>query len=337
VLLGLSQPTPVAVSRTIGELVYLGLVLLCVRVPLDVVSVPWAQFVGDALAVAVMLYWLKARGVRLPFALDWPAVEPLFRRSFPLVVNILLGLLIYNSDLLVLRYFRDSTTVGWYSAAYQLISFLINMSSAYSYSLLPSLTQASAATGERRELYMTALAQTFAVSLPIAVGGALLASEIIALVFGPQYQPSALPLVVLIGSIPFMLYKDVAMIALVVSGREKAVMRITALGVVFNLVGNVVLIPRFGMVAAAGTTVATEVLRCVLMAACARRDGFTLAPVRRMAKSLVAASAMAAVLVALGAQSLFVLLAAGAASYAVVLLATGGIALRRGALPALRV
>jgi O-antigen/teichoic acid export membrane protein len=337
VLLGLSRPIPVAVSRTLGELAYLALVLLCVRLPGDVVSVPWAQFVGDALAVAVMLCWLKRRGVSLPLALDWRAVAPLFRRSFPLVINILLGLMIYNADLLVLRYFKDSTTVGWYSASYQLISFLINMSWAYSYSLLPSLTQAAAHTGERRALYLTSLAQTFAVALPVAVGGALVARPIIALVFGAQYAPSAAPLAILIASIPFMLYKDVAMVAMVVAGHEKAVMRMTAIAVVFNLVGNLIVTRPFGMIGAAGTTLATEILRFVLAAAFVRRDGLPLIPWRRVVKSVTAVSVMAAVVVGLGPRSLFVLLVAGAASYTGVLAMTGAIELRRGALPALRV
>lgn len=337
VLLGLSRPAPVAIARTLGELAYLALVLACVRRAADVSWVPWAQFIGDVLAVVLMLYWLKARGLRMSLALDWQAIRPLFASSFPLVVNILLGLLIYNSDLIALRFFRDSTTVGWYSAAYQLISFLINMSWAYSYSLLPSLTTASAASGERRELYATSLAQTFAVALPIAVGGALVAKQLIALVFGAGYEPSATPLAILICSIPFMLHKDVAMVALIVHGHERAVMRMTAIAVVFNLVGVFLVIERFGMLGAATLTLATELLRWALAVSFVRRFELPLAPWRRLLKSVIAACAMAAALLALGSQSVFVAIPVGAAVYALVLLLTGGIELRARALPALRV
>jgi len=337
ILLGMSSPTPVAITRTLGELAYLGGVLLFVHHHTDVVFVPWAQFVGDLLAVVAMFAWLARRGVRLPLELDWPKVRPLFARSFPLVVNILLGLMIYNSDLIVLRFFKDSTTVGWYSASYQLISFLINMAWAYSYSLLPALTRASTETGERRALYHTSLAQTFAVTLPIAVGGAMLSNAIIALVFGAKFEPSGAPLAILIGSIPFMLYKDVAMVSMIVSGREKAVMRMTAIGVVINLALNFLLIPRLGMAGAALSTLATEVLRFVLAANAVRSDGFDLVPARRLLKSMVAAGAMAGALALLAPKSLPVGIALGAGVYSLVLLALGAIQMRRGRLPALRV
>lgn len=337
VLMGLSRPAPVALARTAGELLYVVLVLSFVRQRTDLVFVPWAQALGDVLAVLLMLLALRRMGHRLPFALDWSKVKPLFTSSFPLVLNILLGLLIFNSDLLVLRAFRDTATVGFYSASYQLISFLINMAWAYSYSLLPALTQARPENGERRELYLSSLAQSLAVGVPIAVGGGVLANALIALVFGAQYEPSATPLAVLIASLPFMLYKDVAMVALVVAGREKAVLRMTAFAVVFNLLANLIVIPRYGMVGAAATTLATEVLRAALAAACVRADGLPLLPARRAWKCLVAAALMAAVLVLAPTPHVLAAIPIGALVYVLALALLGAIELRRGALPALRI
>jgi O-antigen/teichoic acid export membrane protein len=337
VLMGLSRPGPVAAARVAGEALYALLVWSLVRERLDLVWVPWAQAAGDVLASLWMLVALSRAGSPMPVELDWRAAKPLLARSFPLVLNILLGLLIYNSDLLVLRHWRDTTTVGWYSASYQLISFLINMAWAYSHSLLPSLTEARADTGERRALYQTSLAQTFAVALPIAVGGALLSGGLIELVFGADYARSAAPLAILIASVPFLLHKDVAMVAMIVAGREAAILRITVIAVAFNLVGNLLVIPTWGMLGAASTTLATEVLRAVLTAAAVRREGLAPLHPSRAARSLVAACVMAGVLLALGPAPVLVLVAAGAAAYAIALFLLGGIELRRGALPALRV
>lgn len=337
VLIGLSRPIPVAVTRTIGELVYAALVFAFVRQRTDVVWVPWAQAMGDILAVLLALVWLRRMGFRTPLELEWKAARPLLARSFPLVLNILLGLAIFNCDLIVLKLFRGNTLVGWYSASYQLISFLINMAWAYSHSLLPALTQASRETGEREALFQNSLAQSFAVGLPIAVGGGMLASALIALVFGAKYEPSGAPLAILIASIPFMLYKDVAMIAMIVSGRETAVLRMTAIAVVFNLVGNVLVIPHYGMIGAASTTLATEVLRMVLAAAYARRDGFAFVRVARLVRSSVAAVAMAGALYFVSSSPVWISVPAGALTYVTVLTLVGGVSLRRGRLPALRV
>ena len=352
-LLGLSRAKPVAIARTAGEVLYVVLVLAFAHQRGDIVYVPWAQALGDILAVLLMFFALKRMGHAMPVELDWPAVKPVLQRSFPLVLNILLGLMIFNSDLIALRFCRDRTTVGWYSASYQLISFLINMAWAYSYSLLPALTQATPENGERHALYQTSLAQSFAVGLPLAVGGSLLAAPLIALVFGAAYEPSGPPLAILICSLPFMLYKDVAMIALIVSGREKTVMRMTAIAVVFNLVLIALVIPKYGMLGAASATLATEVLRAVLAAYYVKKEGFAVVHPRRLWKSALAALVMAGVLIALHGQPLFValfaalryatlaylatLLALGALAYLGTLLALGGIELRRGSIPALSV
>jgi len=347
VLIGLGRPGPVALSRSLGELLYAGLVFLFVREKLDVVWVPWAQAMGDVLWALLMLVWLRRLGHTLPLELAWSRIQPLLARSFPLVLNILLGLLIFNCDLLVLKYLHGNASVGLYAASYQLISFLINMAWAYSHSLLPALTQASTANGARHALYHTSLAQSFAVGAPLAVGGALLSSALIALVFGEQYSESAAPLAILVASVPFLLYKDVAMVALIVAGRENVVLRMTAIAVVFNLVGNLIFVPRYGMIGAASTTLATEVLRAALAAAYARDSGFTLLPARRMWKSALAATAMAAVLLAYSGAAprashsvlvaVAVPLTVGVVSYALALAACGGIEWRRGRAPALRV
>ncbi|MBM3992267.1 MAG: flippase [Planctomycetes bacterium] len=350
-LVGLARPAPVALARTAGEAAYALLVLALVRTGDDLVFVPWAQALGDVLAALLMLLALRRLGHRVPLELDWPAVRPLFARSFPLVLNILLGLLIFNSDLLVLRAFRDATTVGWYSASYQLISFLINLAGAYSLSLMPALTRASEARGERRALYLDSLAQSVCIGLPIAVGGALCASELIELVFGAAYESSSAPLAVLVASIPLMAYKDVTMVAMVVAGREKAVLRITFAAVLFNLAANLLVIPRWGMVGAASTTLATEALRMGLGAWYVRRLGLPLLAPARVWRTALATCAMALAValiplptpriflpgLSLAIPSVLVTVALGALAYALALAATGGLRLRRGALPTLEV
>jgi O-antigen/teichoic acid export membrane protein len=212
---------------------------------------------------------------------------------------------------------------------------------------MPALTQARSESGERRALYVDSLAQALCVGVPIAVGGALCASGLIELVFGASYEPSAMPLTVLLASIPFLLWKDVAMVGMVVAGKEKAVLRMTIAAVLFNLVANLLVIPRWGMVGAAATTLATEVLRAVLGAWYVRGLGLPLLGVARLWRTVLSASAMAVALLAIPTPRVTLLgvtlpevllrVVAGAFVYALTLAALGGVEWRRGALPRLRV
>ncbi|MBI5431321.1 MAG: flippase [Planctomycetes bacterium] len=335
--LGLQDSRPVAVARTLGESLYLVLVLSFVGQAAELPRVPLFQLCGDVLIAATLFVWLRAKGFRIRLAFDWQLVKPIFARSWPLVANVLLGLTIYNSDLIFLRFLRDRETSGKYAAAYQLISFLINLAAAYSLSFLAGLSRVQHEREPRDSLYHTAAATMFALAIPIAVGASMLSTGIIELVYKSEFDESAGILAILVWTMPFTVSKEVDLIALVAGGREKTVMHMTAWAVGFNFALNIALIPPFGMWGAAWATLATEAIRAGFAAWCARKLEYPLTGLARFWKSAVAAGAMALALRCLPETHVLVAIGAGAATYGLVLAALGGIRFERGALPSLRV
>ncbi|MEP7325329.1 MAG: oligosaccharide flippase family protein, partial [Gemmatimonadota bacterium] len=335
--LGLEDAGKVAMARIAGECTMVVLVVLLVHSAGDLARVPLAQFSGDMLAMLLMAHWLRRRHASLQLRWHWAAAAPVFRKAWPLVLHAVLGLMIYNSDLLFLRAFRSAAEVGYYVAAYTLISFLLNLGIAYSQSLLPTLTRLAVQPDQQQALYQTAMAQVFAASFPLAIGGFLLAPGIINLVFGPGYAPSVLALQILIGSIPIAFYRNVPQMALISAGHPKLVLRITLVAALINLALNIILIPEHGMAGAAAATVATEVVRTGMALFFAARFGFRFPRFDRLARSLAAGLAMAAVLLLVRHWPLGSALALGPLAYLAVLTATGGIRWRGGGLPSLSV
>jgi O-antigen/teichoic acid export membrane protein len=335
--LGLESAQPVGLARTVGESVMILLVLVLVSRAGDIGSVPLAQFVGESTAALLLLVLLARRGLRLRVSWDPSRVRPVFRRAWPLVAHGLLGLLIFNSDLVFLRLFRDLASVGHYAAGYTLISFLLNLGVAYGMALLPTMTRLGARTDQERALYHNAQAQVFAAGLPIALGGALLAVELIRQVFGLSYLPAGAALEILIWSIPLALFRNVAVAALIARNRQDQVLRTTTGSTVLNLILNVLLIPRFGILGAAWATVATELLRTVLALRFVAEEGLPFVPVGRLWRTLGSGLAMVALLVAVRPANLWVAIALGGVGYVAVLSLLGGVRFRRGQLPTLRV
>lgn len=190
-----------------------------------------------------------------------------------MVAAALLGLLIYNSDLILLRLIRGPTVAGYYAAAYIPVSLPVNLGLAYRVSLLPTLTRVVDSRTKRLELYHTATAHMFAAGFPIAVGGSLLAPKLMTSVFGASYEPAAGPLQLLIWSVPLCLLRDIPLVALMAAGRESRVLRLTAWATALNLLLNALLIPAYGMYGGAAATVMTEGARMVTAAAAARDEG----------------------------------------------------------------
>lgn len=335
--LGLEQTRFASLARAAGELTMAVVVFLVVSDPGDVARVPLAQFIGDMLAAFLLAAWLHRRGIRLNLRIDLDRIRPYIARAMPMIWSGILGLVIYNSDLLFLRVFRGAAAVGYYAAAYALVSFLLNLGTAYNQSLLPTLTRLHADPRSEQALYDTASAHVFALTVPAAIGGAMLAPAIIDTVFGQSYGMSGVALRILMWSVPLLLIRGIPAVALMARGREDLVFRINLWATVLNLTLNVILIPRYGVMGAAWATVCTEVLRLGLASGLARSQGFAPPRLGRFWKSAAAASLMAVVLMILQSAALALAIAAGAATYFAALTLLRGVVFRRGRLPALNV
>jgi O-antigen/teichoic acid export membrane protein len=195
-------------------------------------------------------------------------------------------------------------------------------------SLLPTLTRLQG-TAEQQRLYDTASAQVFAVALPLALGGCILAPAIINLVFGGAYSTSGAALRLLIWAIPVSVVRDIAIIGLMSAGREGRILRITAAAATLNVVLNLLLIPRYSMLGAAAATVITETLRMLAAFAYARSYGFAIPGLVRFWKAALSGLGMAALLLAFRLDGLLTGVPLGAAAYALVLTLTGGLRVRR--------
>jgi O-antigen/teichoic acid export membrane protein len=335
--LGLHQNRIPAIAITAGLATAAVLMVALVHGPGDVALVPAAQFAGDSLAALLMLLALRRSGARLPVRFNWSVIRPLLPRARALVVSALLGLMIYNADFVFLRVLRGAESVGYYTAAYTLVTFSLNLGTAYSMSLLPSLTRLGGTPGEQESLYHTAMAHVFAAGFPAAVGGCLLGPMIVGLLFGPAYREAALPFQMLIWCIPLCLLRDIPLMALMARKQEGRVLRVTAVAALLNLVLNAVMIPPWGVAGAAGATLMTEAVRMVVSLVYARREGFPLAGIGRFWRAGLAGLVMAGLLAVWGTPALWLAIPVGALAYAVTLAIVGGLSWRPGRLPALTV
>lgn len=329
VLIGFQQAAPVALVRAAGELLALVIVLLTVRSVDDLRQMPLAQLTGDA--VACVAFALLLRRVGLRFALGWRSTEVrrLLKRAIPLVGSTVLGLVVYNADLFFLRLFRNAEMVGLYAAAYTAISFILNLGVTYSMSLLPSLTRLAASPAQEKQLYLASFAKVFALALPIAAGGAILAGPLVVTLFGTPFAAAAPILAVLLGSMVISVVRDVSVVALMARKREDLLLHTVWASAAASIVLNILLVPSMGMMGAAVATVLTEFVRLLLAVGFAQRLGFPLPPVMRAWRPAVASLAMVGALAALPGLSPWIAIPLGGACYGVALIAIGGLRLSR--------
>ena len=324
VYLGLQEGSWVALARISGELTALVLVVLALRDVGDIAIVPIATLAGGAVACFVMLAGLRRLGVAARVSNNRAPSREIIARGPYLVGFTILGLVLFNADLIYLRFVSGQAAAGYYAAAYTFIAFAANLAVTWAHSVLPSLAKFERGDAGRNEVYASAMLLAFLVSLPIAIGGMLTATPLIDVVYGDAFAPAAVALVWLLPAIPLSALREVGVAGLLGStDGERFLIRSNAMSAALNLALILPVVPRYGMVGAAAVTVITEVFRFYLTARYALQHGFALPQPGRFLKPVAAGVLMASGLLLIGAQSLLVLVSAGVGLYSIGLALTG--------------
>lgn len=221
--------------------------------------------IGANLAgIALMTYicWRGAHRLGVSFSRLTPdRWSDLIRRAIPFgIIGFTLGLS-YKFDTVLLNIFRSDTETGHYAAAYNLIFSLVLVSNMINTSLYPSLTrQAVTDASLLPTIYERSLRYLLLMALPMAVGGAALAHQIVPFLFGDGYEDGALALRLLIWVVPLMFATEFLGYVVTIAGMEGRVARAVVISTSINVVFNIAAVPLFGIPGAAVTTVITEVV-----------------------------------------------------------------------------
>ena len=335
--LGLEKAGSIGLSRIVSESLSLGILLSIVRNKGDLWGAPLAQIAGEFCFAFMLVFVLRKRNYRFKIKWDLGTALPVFAQALPILGQNILWLIIYNSDLIFLRLFHDGISVGYYAAAYMLISFLANIGFSYSMSLLPTLTRLGAKTAGEKTLYQMAIMHVYMVCLPVSIGGHIMAPQLITFGFGEGYVHSIQALQVLIWCIPISLVRGVPWAALIARSKQDLILKAVMYSVILNIALNIVLIPLYGILGAGVATVITESFTGVLLFKYAVRQELPLISLQKLWRPTIASLFMAATLVILKLSSLWVGITFGVVIYSIALMALGRIRLDKGKLPALQI
>jgi O-antigen/teichoic acid export membrane protein len=330
------DPTRPAVARILAEGVGALVVLLLVRSPADTLLVPLGLICGETVGAGVLLAPLARRAGVRP-RIEWSIASPLARRAAPLLVSGILSLIVFNFDLVMLRLTRGADEAGYYAAAYAVVALLVNLGMAYYANVLPAFVRLRAESRQTQALYDGASTLVWLATLPVAAGGVLVAAAIVHTLFGAGYEPSGPALAVLMVSAGLNIVRFVPLAALVGAGRSGRVLALSLVGAVVNVALNLMLIPRYGMLGAAASTVATDVVRLALNLAFVSELGLRAISLRSLWRPVLAATCMAVVVWLRRDGPIWISVPAGATAYAVGVLALGAVRLSPAGRPELRV
>jgi O-antigen/teichoic acid export membrane protein len=217
-----------------------------------------AMYAFDCIFFSVLLRRLKIARFRWRFE---PALlRQWFWMGLPFAVTFVLTTLYWKLDVPLLKLFRTSAEVGWYSLAYKPFEAVLFVPISMLGVVLPVLAvYQRASLDQLRPAVVMFFKALLMLGWPLSIGVVILAHPLAGLWSG--FYPQSIPaLQILALAYAFAFVNNAFIGALTALDRQATYAKATGASLLVNLGLNLVLIPRFGYIAASWTTVATEMV-----------------------------------------------------------------------------
>lgn len=288
----------------------------------------------SGLAAGTMLSYLLLReGAAWRQADGWlvtdrELVTRLLRYGLPLAVTLALSFIVNSSDRFLIGWYLGTDAAGLYAAGYDLAQFSITMLltvvNLAAYPLTVRALEQAGADAARQRLHDTLLL-LLSVGLPAVSGLALLAGPVATVVVAPEFSSAAAQIIpwIAVAALLAGIKAYFVDVGFQLQGDTRLQARVMLIAAGLNIVLNIVLIPRLGLLGAVWSTLLVYVVALLLSLVMVRRSFRLPGLTTDLLKPVLATALMAGLLLLLpapdGVLSLVLVITAAAGLYALIL------------------
>jgi O-antigen/teichoic acid export membrane protein len=225
----------------------------------------------------IIIFFVRRRGVTVRVGTDVAFLKNMILAAIP-VGALYITLNVYNYvDTVMLSVFRQEAEVGWYGASYRIYEGLLIFPGIISTVFMPRLSRLFKQDETVfRTLVGDGIKYVFLIAVIVALNGVVLSEFVVPLFFGEEFAASIASMRLLLLGVPFAFCLNFLQMAMISMDRQKVVFQTTAIGLVLNVLLNLLLIPSIGYRGAALSTVIVEALLLVGLLGYLSRTGVKL-------------------------------------------------------------
>jgi O-antigen/teichoic acid export membrane protein len=309
----------------LAQLLNLGLALLFLSLGAGFLGLIYTGYVVMPIQILLCVWLIRRLQLGgFHFWIDPKTWPPLIRASLPFALASIALTYSFNVDTVILGFYYASGVVGWYNAAYKLVFNFISIVGGFHRAITPTFARENVTNPERvRHWSRLAVRGLLLVSLPVAVGVSLLSARLVTLLYGAAFAPSAVVLSIIIWDVPFILFNAFSGNLTTALGLEHPASRIYLLSALVGIALYLLLIPPFGMIAAAGVTVFIDVLTATRFFILLHERIQLGQTARQLGLTVLAAGVMGGVVMLTNFLDLFLVILVGALTYGALVLWLG--------------
>lgn len=329
VLMGLFQKhlvmDEVSVAEIAGRVVQFLGVVIGIKYNLGFIFIVSTVLLGAIFNfLLIMAYARKLIKIRLEF--DFKLWKDMLSRAFPLALSAILVLIYFKLDTIFLSVIKGSEAVGIYSLAYKIMENLIFFPSMIVGLAMPLMSRT---VFENRKQFESIVQRTLNFLLiaivPIVFGIFAVSEKLIMLLSGPEFADSVVVLNILTIALGFIFLGALFSNVIIALKKQTSLAHIYFCGAVFNVIANLLIIPRFSYFGAAFTTFATEFVVTALMVWVIYKDIKFIPSFANLLRASIAGGVMLLVLYMFSSLNIFYMVVLGALVYGILIYAIGGI------------
>lgn len=232
-----------------------------------------AAYVVGGVVMAIISLWLILRYFKTKIIplFDVRLWLKLTKESWPVGIALIFNLIYFRIDVFILSNLRSTYEVGLYGLSYQFFEAALAVPIFFANAIFPILNRLYKSNLKDFRSQAKSWALILLVVSLIVTLGLIAIAGLIPVIYDERFQGSQVALQILALGMPFFFLSALIWHLLIIYGKQKFLSLIYAIGAVFNLAANLVLIPIYGYLAAAAVTVVSEVLILMLLILALRR------------------------------------------------------------------
>lgn len=220
-----------------------------------------AYMAGTAVGALAAIWFLRDQFRGTLSKVSFPRMATILKTAWPFAITGALGILLTNTDILIISWMRSASEVGIYSAGIRIIQVLYLVPTIIQLGTLPILSRFARKEDEKfRAGFEYILGLSFLASIPLSLGGVILGTGIMRLVFGSAYAVGGLAFSILMIGLSFDYAGSIIANGIFAYDRQKILIISSAIGGVGNVIFDLIFIPRWGIAGSAIATLFAQIL-----------------------------------------------------------------------------
>ncbi|MBK1813891.1 flippase [Clostridium sp. YIM B02505] len=263
-------------SQIISSSIALVIVVICISTGIftKVYLAPVATNIAMLCAnIYLFRIYRKKTNNKFSFVFSIDRYKDLLTRSWPFFFSGVFATINGNIDTIILGFMKGNYEVGLYNAAYKIVLILIQIVTFIFTPIFPvlieyykerKLDKLSVIINKTRKIILMLV-------MPLTVAAILLSEIIINTLYGSKYEGVGFAFTILLLYVCLLFIRELYGYQLTAFGYQKKYMNIVLISSSFNIVLNIILIPKFGIVGSAFTTLVSEIINIFFMVNSARK------------------------------------------------------------------